>query len=166
MWAMLKDSHLTVEYEGVTVYEDNDIEIFEKLGESVLVIQRETHITLLSPFFTMDVQNTVYWKVYQNHLFVVRNTNDLITCAIYNRELEQVGSWQYIGDMWCIVYSKVKSWFAPFYVTGWQKDHTTGVVKNMPHKIAVEAPTTLTKIREKQLLYNLGEIFEEEFSGL
>lgn len=166
MWAVLRNSHLTVEYGGVAIYDDNDIEAFEKLGENVLVIQRESHITLLSPFSVLDVQGTIYWKIYQNHLFVVRDTNALITCSIYNRELEQVGSWQYIGDMWCIVYSKVKSWFAPFYVTGWHKDYTTGIVRNMPHKIEVDTPTTLTKIKERQLLFNLEEIFEEDFAGL
>jgi len=166
MWAILKGSHLTVEYDGEIVYEDDDIETFEKFGESVLIIQRATHITLLTPFCVLDVQNTIYWKVYQNHLFIVRNTKDLITCAIYNRELEQVGSWQYIGDMWCLVYSRIKSWFAPFLITGWSKDYTTGVVKNMPHKITIDAPTTTIKIKEKQLLYNLDEIFEEEFKGL
>lgn len=163
---MLKGSHLTVEYDGVTIYEDGDIETFEKLGDNALVIQRETHITLLTPFSVFDLQNTIYWKIYQNHLFVVRNTNDLITCAIYDTGLEQVGSWQYVGDMWCIVYSKVKSWFTPFYVTGWCLEYTTGIIKNMPHKITTKNLTTPFKIKEKQLLYNLKEIFEEDFAGL
>jgi len=123
----------------------------EGIGESIIKI---------------DVQNAIYWKIYQNHLFVVRETNGLVTCSIYNQELGQVGSWQYIGDMWCIVYSKIKSWFAPFYVTGWSKDYTTGVVRNMPHRVATATPTIITKIKEKQLLYNLDEIFEEEFAGL
>lgn len=166
MWAILKDNHLIVEYDGVTIYEDTDIETFEKLGETVLVIQRRSHITLLTPFSVIDVQNAIYWKIYQKHLFVVRDTSHLITCAIYSCELEQVGSWQYVGDMWCVVYNKLKSWFAPFFITGWHKDYTTGIVKNVPHKIKVDSPTTLTKIKEKQLLFNLDEIFEEEFAGL
>jgi len=166
MLAILKGSHLTVEYERELIYEDDDIEMFSKLGESTLIIQRATHITLLSPLFTVDVQNTIYWKIYQHHLFVVRDTNGLVTCSIYNQDLGQVGSWQYIGDMWCIVYSKIMAWFAPFYVTGWCKDYTTGVVKNMPHMVETATPTTITKIKEKQLLYNLDEIFEEEFAGL
>jgi len=166
MWALFKGSHLTVEYDGETIYEDDDIETFEKLGDKAFVIQRNTHITLLTPFSAFDLQNTIYWKIYHKHLFVVRDTKGLITCAIYNCELEQTGSWQYIGDMWCVVYGKVKSWFAPFYVTGWNPDYTTGVVKNMPNKISTVNPTTLIKIKEKQLLYNLDEIFEDDFVGL
>jgi len=166
MLAILKGSHLTVEYDKQIVYEDDDIETFEKFGEAVLVIQRATHITLLTPFCVLDVQNTIYWKIYQQHLFIVRDTKNLVTCSIYNHELEQVGSWQYVGDMWCIVYSMVKSWFAPFYITGWNSDYTTGVVRNMPHKINADEPTAITKIKEKQLLYNLDEIFEKELVGL
>jgi hypothetical protein len=64
------------------------------------------------------------------------------------------------------VYSKIKSWFAPFYITGWSRDYVTGIIKNMPHKITAKAPTTIVKIKEKQLIYNLDEIFEEEFVGL
>ena len=164
MLAILKDSHIAVEYDGILIYENYDIEKYEKFGNDILIIQSKTHITLLSPYFVFDVQNAIYWNIYKNHLFVVRNTDKLITCAIYDKNLEQIDSWQYIGKMWCVIYN-IKAWVAPYYITGWNQQGTTGIIKNIPYRISIGS-LSLEKILEKQLIYNLNEIFVEDFSEL
>ena len=166
MWAVLNGTKFIAEHDGVVIYEDDDILRFEKLTDNILVLQRASYITVLAPLFVFDLQSVIYWKIFQDHLFAVRDTNGLISCAVYDKDLVHVETWHYIGGAWCVIYSPLKAWFFPFYLTGWNEKYTTGVIKNMPHKLYRKNLTKPIKVKERELLYNLDEIFIDDYENL